>query len=171
MSDAPQLDPETIDRLRNGLRFIALRSLSDPDAAEEVVQETLARGLEGLRNGRPSDPAKIGAYLRGICRHVIVDTIRSRQRTAGLDSLQYRTNEYPHADALHVLISEEEKERVASALAQLPVASRECLRLSFYEGLKPAEIAERLGEPGPRIRKRLSRALEKLRVAFFDSAS
>jgi len=48
-----------------GLRLIALRSLSDADAAEEVVQETLARGLDALDNGRLDAPEKLTqVYLR-----------------------------------------------------------------------------------------------------------
>ena len=169
MSDAPQqLDSATLERLRFGLRLIALRSLSDADAAEEVVQETLARGLDGLDNGRLDDPEKLGAYFRGICHHVIVDTIRARQRTMSLDTLPDISNGDSSADALHTLISEEQKARVVRALNQLSPVSRECLRLSFYEGLKPAEVAARLGEPGPRIRKRRSRALQHLREVFFE---
>jgi len=169
MHDAPhQLDPETLARLHSGLRFIALRSLSDADAADEVVQETLARGLKALENGRLDDPGKLGAYFRGICHHVVVDTIRSRQRTTNLDSLPDRTDGNSVGDALQTLISEEQKARVVRALRELSPASRECLRLSFYEGLKPAEVAARLGEPGPRIRKRRSRALQSLREAFFE---
>ena len=169
MHDAlQQLDPAKLERLRSGLRLIALRSLSDADAAEEVVQETLARGLHALDNGRLDDPEKLGAYFRGICHHVIVDTIRARQRSASLDILPERSDGNSSADALHTLITEEQKARVVRALRELSPVSRECLRLSFYEGLKPAEVAARLGEPGPRVRKRRSRALRHLREVFFE---
>lgn len=169
LTNAPQqLDPEKLERLRCGLRLIALRSLSDADTAEDVVQETLARGLEALRDGRLHDPTKLGAYFRGICHHVIVDTIRARRRTTSLEILPERSDGGPAADALHTLISEEQKARVIRALRELSPVSRECLRLSFYEGLKPAEVAARLGEPGPRIRKRRSRALRHLREVFLE---
>lgn len=171
MDDAPQqLDQDSLERLRSGLRFLALRSLTDVDAAEEVVQETIARGLESLNDGRLKDPAKLGAYFRGICHHVIVDTIRSRQRAASLEALPELTDGNPRRDALQTLITEEQKIRVVEALGQLSPTARECLRLSFYEGLKPAEIAARLGEPGPRIRKRRSRALQTLREALLGQA-
>ena len=169
LSDAPQqLDQETLERLRFGLRLIALRSLSDADAADEVVQETLARGLDALDNGRLDAPEKLGAYFRGICHHVVVDTIRARQRTTSLDTLPEVPTGNSSADALQTLISDEQRARVVRALRELSPVSRECLRLSFYEGLKPAEVAARLGEPGPRIRKRRSRALKHLREVFFE---
>jgi RNA polymerase sigma factor (sigma-70 family) len=167
--EAPQqLDPVALERLRFGLRLIALRSLSDAEAAEEVVQETLTRGLEALENGQLDDPHKLGAYFRGICHHVIVDMIRARQRTTSLDTLPEISNGDSSADALQTLISDEQRARVVRALSELSPVSRECLRLSFYEGLKPAEVAARLGEPGPRIRKRRSRALQHLREVFFE---
>ena len=169
MSDAPQkLDSDALERLRMGLRLIALRSMSDADAAEEVVQESLARGLAAIERDCLEDPKKVGAYFRAICRNLIVDTVRDRSRTTSLDLLPEPADLNPSNNALQTLISEEQKARVISALRALSRPSRECLRLSFYEGLKPAEVAKRLGEPGPRIRKRQSRALQQLRELLMD---
>ena len=64
---------EAVEQLRLGLRIMALRALGDPEAAEEAVQETLVRALEALREGRPRDPEKLGAFVRGIARHVIAE--------------------------------------------------------------------------------------------------
>lgn len=164
---ARHLDAPGIERLRNGLRIMALRALNDPDAAEEVAQESLARGLEALEAGKFRDEGSVGAYFRGICRHVIVDRVRRESRLTSLDALPDQPDLTTFPDALHALISHERKEQVLRALSELPPQSLECLRLSFYEGLKPSEIARRLGEPGPRVRKRHERALDKLREVFF----
>lgn len=145
---------------------MALRALNDPDAAEEVAQESLARGLEALKAGQFRDEGSVGAYFRGICRHVIVDRMRRESRLTSLDTLPEQPDRTAPPNALHALISREQREQVVRALSELPPQSLECLRLSFYEGLKPAEIARRLGEPGPRVRKRHQRALEKLREAL-----
>lgn len=164
---ARHLDAAGIERLRNGLRIMALRALNDPDAAEEVAQESLARGLEAMEAGQFRDEGSVGAYFRGICRHVIVDRIRRESRLTSLNTLPDQPDQAALPDALHALISRERKEQVLRALSELPPQSLECLRLSFYEGLKPSEIARRLGEPGPRVRKRHQRALDKLREVFF----
>jgi RNA polymerase sigma-70 factor (ECF subfamily) len=164
----PQLlDPGTVEKLRTGLRLTVLRSLSDPDAAEDVVQETLARGLAALEDARLQTPDKIGAYFRGIARHVIADVLRERGKTVSIGTSAESAASNPRPDALAALISREDKARVVRALGALAPRSRECLRLSFYEGLTPAQIAERLGEPATRVRKRRSRALQHLRAAFF----
>lgn len=161
---------EAVERLRLGLQIMALRALGDPEAAEEVVQETLVRALEALRDGRPNDPEKLGAFVRGIARHVIADTQRARQRHAPLDVVESTACGTSQNDPLTALISTEERDRVRQALTRLSAGDREILHLSFFEGLTPLEIAERLAEPGLRIRKRKSRALGRLRQAFLGEA-
>lgn len=172
LSDVPTvLPPEELERLRSGVRLMALQTLRDPDAADEVVQETLTRALEALRLGRLKDIGKLGGFVRGIARHVIADVVRARQRSAAFDALSDVANGPAKPDALSELISAEERRRVLLALTELSTTDRQILNLSYFEGLTPTEIAERLGEPALRIRKRKSRALERLRRAFLAGAS
>ena len=158
--------PEVLERLRLGLQIMALRALRDPDAAEEAVQETLVRALEALRDGRPSNPEKLGAFVRGIARHVIADVHRARQRSAPLQDTPEAMHPTSGDDPLTALITAEERDHVRLALTRLSAGDREILHLSFFEGLTPVEIAERLGEPSLRIRKRKSRALNRVRRAL-----
>ncbi len=166
VSAAGQPQPEVIERLRLGLQIMALRALGDPEAAEEAVQETLVRALEALRDGRVGDPEKLGAFVRGIARHVIADIHRARQRAAPLHAMPGAGPHSTGDDPLTALITAEERERVRLALTQLSARDREILRLSFFEGLGPVDIAERSGEPALRVRKRKSRALSRLRRAL-----
>lgn len=164
---APHLDPKTLTRLEKGLRILALQSLGDPEAAAEVVQETLARTLAALRAGQLRDSPKLTAFVHGIARHVIADVYRARKRTTYLDP---DTQPHPSGAAgpLDTLVSAEERQRLRFALNGLSGSDREVLRLSFDKALSSAEIARRLGEPAARIRKRKSRALDRLRRAFFS---
>ena len=52
------------------------------------------------------------------------------------------------------------------ALEELPIAEQELLRLSFWEGFKQTEIAQRLGVSQPTISRRLRTILAKLRKAL-----
>ncbi len=164
-NESPSLDAETLQRLRAGVRLLALHSLSDPDACDEVVQETITRTLKALDEGRLHNPANLGAYVRGIARHVIADVHRSRARSpisiADPERLPSR-----RPGALEQVISAEEQQRLRFALGGISHSDREMLRLCFHEGLTPGEIAHRLGVPPERIRKRKSRALARLRKAF-----
>lgn len=166
----PTTGPEfmLVEQLRSGLQIMALRALGDLEAAEEVVQETLVRAVEAMRDGRPKDPEKLGAFVRGIARHVIADTRKALGRSIPLEAISDAKLDPGRDNPLTALVTAEQRGRVRQALSLLSAADRQVLRLSFFDGLTPAEIAERLGEPALRIRKRKSRALRRLRQAFLS---
>ena len=161
---------DALEPLRPGLELLALRTLGSAEASREAVQETLARAVVALANGQPSDPEKLPAFVAGIARHVIVDMVRAARRVVPLDTLPATDHPSNNADALSALVSAAEHAQVRDALGQLVPSDRELLRLCYFEGLTPGEIAGRLGEPADRVRKRKSRALERLRQAFRGGA-
>jgi RNA polymerase sigma factor (sigma-70 family) len=169
LGEPNEVDARQIELLRSGLQFMAMRALGDADAAADVVQETLLRALTTLGNGRLTQVANLGAFVRGIARHVIADALRERRGIRPFSALPNGVEAPgPEADPLSALVDEEQQARVREALAQLGGSDRDLLRLCYCEGLSPAELSERLGEPATRIRKRKSRALERLRRVFFD---
>lgn len=160
------MDPEILETLRSGLRLMALHRLRDPDLAEDAAQETLARALAALREGKGGDIKNPGAFVHGIARHVIADVMRSRQRDAGPAAIEHTADPASLRDALSRAVSAEERDRVRTALSRLTSGDRSILHLSFYEGLTPGEVADRLGLSSLLVRKRKSRALERLRRIF-----
>lgn len=162
-----EIDDRQLELLRSGLRLMALRALGDLEAAEEAVQETLARAFDVLRGGRRLDPRELGAFVGGIARHVIVDAHRARQRAVSLESLPDPPAATATDDPLAALVSADERARLRAALGRLSTGDYELLRLSFFEALTPGQLATRLRQPAERIRKRKSRALDRLRRAFF----
>jgi RNA polymerase sigma-70 factor (ECF subfamily) len=165
----PAADPAALEPLRPGLHLIALRRLGgDADQAAEAVQEALARAVIAIEGGRLEDPARLAAFVAGILRHVIADLGRVRQRLIPIDSVPEPPS--PDEDPLAALATDAERTRLRAALDRLAPADRELLRLTYFEGVGPSELAERLGERADRIRKRKSRALERLRAAFLGGA-
>jgi len=157
---------EQLERLRPGLHLMAVRRLGSADAAEEAVQETLSRGVVALANGLPAAADRLAAFVTGIARHVIVDILCARGRLLPSEAVAEQQPAQAPPDALDRLVTAEERTRVRAALSGLAAADRELLRLCYFEGLTPSELAARLGEPAERVRKRKSRALERLRTAF-----
>ena len=162
---------EGLESLRPGLHLLAVRALGTSDAAEEAVQETLARAVTALARDQLADPAKLPAFVAGIARHVIVDMQRARYRSVSLESLPVAALPSYHPDALTALVLAEERARVRAALVSLSESDRDLLGLCYVDGLAPTEIAERTGEPAERIRKRKSRALDRLREAFHGAGA
>ena len=148
--------------LAGGLEIVAIRALGNSDDARDAVQETLARALDALRDNRIPADVPIEAFVYGIARHVIIDVHRRRVRDRGAVE-DTGTLPAPGPSALEALVRAEEREMVSRALASLPNADRQLLEWCFVDGERVSAIAARLGEPAERVRKRKSRALERLR--------
>lgn len=146
-----------------GLRIMALRSLGDCDEIDDVVQETLARALEAQRHGRIPRHTSVAAYVHGIARHVIADCLRARMRSRAVGSLDHEVLRENGSSPLDALVSDEEARIVRRALGQLSQRERDLLDRVFVRGERIADLASRMGEPAERLRKRKSRALERLR--------
>jgi len=73
------LDPAAwVDRHGDTLYRYALSRLRDPEAAEEVVQETFVAALRA--RDQYSGQGSEGAWLLGICKRKVVDHVRRRNR-------------------------------------------------------------------------------------------
>jgi RNA polymerase sigma-70 factor (ECF subfamily) len=153
-----------LELLRSGIRLMALRALGDPDAAEEVAQESLSRALDVIRC--PEKTANLGAYVAGIARHVIADRFRATARIVSIDSVNADTLRDDGTDVLTALCSEGELASVRLALRELSQEDRDLLRLCYFDGLTPTEVAKRTGVRADRIRQQKLRALLRLRIAF-----
>lgn len=165
MAEGPaRAEDVDLDLLRSGIRLMALRALADPDAADEVAQETLARAIDVLRC--PDRTASLGAYLAGIARHIIADHFRANARVVSIDQVDAEVLQVDGPDMLEALCAQDELARVRHALAELSDDDRELFQLCYFEELTPTAIAERLGVPPERIRQRKLRALRRLRVVF-----
>jgi RNA polymerase sigma-70 factor (ECF subfamily) len=148
--------------IARGLEIVAVRTLGNADEARDAVQETLARALAAIRSDRIPPGVALEAFVYGIARHVITDVQRGRARERGAVE-DPGTLPAPGPSALEALVHAEERETVARALAAIPTADRVLLELCFVDGERVSAIAAHLGEPADRVRKRKSRALERMR--------
>lgn len=140
-----------------------LRLSGRRDTAEDLAQETwikLATAAPGLR-----EDTRLGPLLFTIARNAFVSHRRwamldlSRIVTVGVDAALAISSE-PTPDVEH-----EQAQAIAlleTALAKLPVASREVLLLVGVEGLDQEEVARILGVSYDALRQRLSRARAQL---------
>jgi RNA polymerase sigma factor (sigma-70 family) len=132
--------------------------LADREQAVEQAIETAIRRIDRYDPNRGTFPG----WVRAFVRHAVGDW-RRHHPTGAPTQLDERTNAAVPEDN-----AEEEHDNPASAaLAALiftaPEADQLILRLRYEENLRHAQIAERLGVSDPACRKRLERALERLR--------
>lgn len=148
-----------------GVRFLALRALGDEDAADDIAQETILRALRTTIDANKAAIRDPAAFIHGIAKHIIADALRRKYQTLSLEVAE--TIPAADGDVLDAMVSDEERSRVRLAIRKLPPSERSLLVMSFVRGMSSPEIAERLGESAELIRKRKSRAVERLRAAFF----
>ncbi len=156
------LSEHDLARLSAGLEIVALRILGDRDQAQDAAQETLARLMAALETKGIPEAYTLASYAFGTLKHVIAGELRSRKRTFRLAEWLRSAITSP----LEQLVDTERAVTVAQALGQLDPADRELLQRCYYHSERVVDIAARTGEPAERIRKRKSRALEKLRAVL-----
>jgi RNA polymerase sigma-70 factor (ECF subfamily) len=158
----PQQDlVAAIPRLRRYARVLT----GDPSRADDLVQETLARGWEKRRLWAAGTDLR--AWLFTIMHNVFVNQRAHARRDAQRLSLDDKENGI--ARELSVRPNQQlrvELSDIARELDRLPCEQREVLLLAAVEELRYEEIAALLGIPIGTVMSRLSRAREKLRRAM-----
>jgi RNA polymerase sigma-70 factor (ECF subfamily) len=138
-----------------------LRRGLDAHAAEDCVQDTFLRVLRAAPTY--TDRAPFRAFLLRLAANTLVDW-RRRRREAGLtlvDPHDPRLRARPATPDPH-----SDRMDLAVALARLSPAMHAVVRLSVFDGLPHAEVAERLDVPVGTVKSRLFRAVRKLREAL-----
>lgn len=128
--------------------------------AEDVVQETWIRACENLQRFRWD--ASFSTWLLGIG----LNLVRERQRSNARRMAQ-SLDEAQHASA--TTETSEERIDLARAIELLPDGYRMALVLHDVEGMKHAEIAERLGITTGTSKSQLSSARRAMRTMLAGS--
>jgi len=159
---------ELIDATAPWLLGVTQSLLSDPDEAEEVVQETYT--IVWNRVGQvPSDPGELLAWVLRVGRNRAIDRLRSgrRQRRKSARFVAQGDESHSAVEAVepneagtpgwHVHTS------VHAALASLPPEQQIVVRLAYFHGLTQSAIAKHLEIPVGTVKTRLRLAFDKLR--------
>jgi RNA polymerase sigma-70 factor (ECF subfamily) len=162
-------DPSAEDELVRVFRprvLIMMRARTrEPDAALDLCQDVLLAVLRALRQGQLRDAERLTAFVHGIARNAANSYFRTRSRypvpSALPDSIAA-----PSVDDPVELV--ERRRLMSRALASVTKTDRRILMLTLFEGLKPGEIAERLGLNDDVVRARKSRALRRVTARVRD---
>jgi RNA polymerase sigma-70 factor (ECF subfamily) len=153
-------------------RFALARLNGDDDAAEEVVQSTLIRGLNKLHTYRGE--AALLTWLCSVCRREIA-AYRERtgkymewvwldeaETSGALDALALAASDDPEAQMRRGQLAQ----LVQATLDHLPGRYGEALEWRYIEGHSVEEIASRLGLGYKATESLLSRARQAFREGF-----
>lgn len=149
-------------RLSRMVYAFALRRLSEPVAAEEVVVETMFEVWKSAP--RFAGRSLVTTWILGIARHKAMDKLRLRKgevcEPLG-DEAEAIADESP--SAYELLASKQLASQVSLCMDALPDEQRECIHLVFYEDSPLAEIAVIQACPENTVKTRLFHARRKMK--------
>jgi RNA polymerase sigma factor (sigma-70 family) len=161
---------ELYDRVGRIAYGLALRILRDERHAEDAVQEAFLQVWRSAGTFRP-ERAKASTWVLTLVHRRAVDLVRREERrqadplTDDAGAVLEAAEQTDEAAWLRF-----ERERVQTALKQLPDLQREALELAYYGGFSQSELAQRLGVPLGTIKSRMFAGLARLRELLDESA-
>jgi RNA polymerase sigma-70 factor (ECF subfamily) len=143
-------------------RFLS-RLAAQPDQVADWLQETFLRlyraGARYQENGRFSP------WLFQIALNVARDAARRHRPVQPLSEIEPASRAMPAAEQCQ---QKEQTERLARAIAELPLPLREVLALRHDQRMKFEEMSRLLGVPASTLKSRFAAALTRLRDQLRD---
>ena len=144
------------------VKAFLMKGGSGEPLAEECTQEVMATLWQKAHMFDPTR-ASVATWIFTIARNKKIDALR-KQRRPEPEDLPWGPEAEP--DQADVVIMQQETNRLAQALAELPDKQRLLIQQAYFGDLSHSEIAEATGLPLGTIKSRIRLALERLRHAM-----
>lgn len=131
--------------------------------SSDLMQSALRCGWLDLDDFRGETPAEFLAWIRSILRFRLNRVLRRKRPRSGLDTSAQQDSERREESPLTVIVRDEVRQRLLRAVETLPEDQRDVMKLRL-QGLKAPDIAAMLDLKPAAVRKRESRAVERLRA-------
>ena len=148
---------------KHGRRIYALclRMVSDPDRAEELMQDAFVRAWNTI--GSFQHKSAFGTWLHRLSVNVVLSDMRAEKRRSSRELLPGDLDQFKHEVRGALPETRMDLER---AIATLPSGAKEVLVLHDIEGYRYREIAELIGVAEGTVKSQLSRARRLVREAL-----
>ncbi|MFN4057772.1 MAG: sigma-70 family RNA polymerase sigma factor [Roseinatronobacter sp.] len=150
------------DHFAPRVKAFLLKSGADHSVAEECAQDVM---VTVWNKAAQFDPARasVATWIYTIARNRRIDMLR-RDRRPEPEDIVWGPEEEP--DQFDALALQQDTEKLAVALRDLPQKQREMIESAYFGDLTHSEIAEATGLPLGTIKSRIRLALERLRQSL-----
>ena len=150
----------------SGLCFFAHKYVKDFEAAKEIVQDAFLSLWEKRETIDMDRPVK--SYLTMIihnkCTNYLRDNRKFDQNILHIENLA----EVPEYDGADSMVEEELKNKIDSAIDELPEKCKQIFVMNRYENLKYQEIAVKLEISVKTVETQMSKALQHMRIRLAE---
>ena len=153
-------------RRYGGLLFSTIsKVLNDHHDAEDIMQEVMVQlwqkaHLYEPRKGKPL------TWLTTMAKNRAIDRIRSKQRRSRLSeefTAEHHVTQPEFDESGHDILQTKERDtNLRQAVTKLTRDQQQAIKLTYFDGLTQAEVAERLHEPLGTIKARIRRGVTRL---------
>jgi RNA polymerase sigma-70 factor (ECF subfamily) len=147
-----------VERYERAVYHLCLRTMRDPEEAQDCAQEAFFKAFRSLRTFKPG--AKFSTWIFSIAYHACCDRLGRRKRFTG-DELPDNADLGPGPAQL--VEQREEATALRTAIDALPEKYRAVITLYHLQGRQYEEIAEVLDLPMGTVKTHLFRAKDLLR--------
>ena len=155
---------ELFRRYYPSVRKACARRLYDPVEADEVAQATFVRAFERIHQCRGD--RHFGPWVQVIARSLCMDAFRAQARVEPREQPLTGRGEQRANEPEESLLTRERAAQVHEALDALPDRQRRAVIARDWEGLRPGEIADRLGLTVGAVDSLLLRARRRLALSY-----
>lgn len=152
---------------RSRLYRVAYSWCHDPCLADDLVQETLLKGLKHAHQIK--DEGALDSWLFSILANCLRDHFRRQHPTADVEEIMELAA--PDASPEECHTENELVARVRRAVATLPLGQRQVITLVDLEEQSYSQTATALGIPVGTVMSRLCRARQALRAHLHETPS
>ena len=160
-----QIFSELFNEYYEPLCRACLRYLPDQQEAEEIVQDLFV-ALWEKRNELNIGKSVSGYLFKSVANKALNYQMHQKIRRIYTEHVKSVTHE--SADSIDLVIRNELVARYETIVARMPDKRKQVFQLSRKEGLKYAEIAERMSISVKTVEVHLSKALQELRLKLRD---
>jgi RNA polymerase sigma-70 factor, ECF subfamily len=160
-------DEAAFSRLFDGyyaaLCFFAAKYLGDMDFSRSLVQQVFVDLW--VKREKTDVTSSVKSYLYRSVKNRCIDHLRKEKNTTEISKSVENFSQMPFRD----LVEEAElNDRINASINKLPEKCREVFLLCRFEGLKYAEIAQKLNISVKTVEMQMGIALKKLRESLSD---
>ncbi len=165
MPEQSDLLAQVAQRYRAALNAYFRRRVPLAHECEDLTQEVL---LRLARRGCDASIQNVQPYVFQIAASVLVDHFRRRNRHGADLTDSYAEEDFPAVETSpeQAMLGDERLDRLRREIAGLPERARQAFVLFRFEGMKQAEIAERMGITVSAVEKHIKLGMIRLATAF-----
>ena len=155
-----------VDRYKDRVFAQIMKTVKDPDVADDIFQETFVKVITTINQGRYNEYGHFASWIMRIAHNVAVDYFRvNRRAITGICDVHeaevINRDELRDHNIEESIINTQIHDDVRRLMLQLPDTQREVLILRYYHDMNFKQIAER-------TRVSINTALGHMRYALIN---